>query len=192
MKHFLAFIRLQSANHDDQTPIKILAQPAGQRRDIDPIANRFKFPYLKTGQILRIGNKRLFQFHIQMQRLFPAPSFKSTLPRVISKNPRLLDRLRRTGSAKFRRAIRSDRDQRSALIVSFDDRRQQFRRRRSAGRHDRTRQARLHRPSEREKSGTAFFKMSPNFHQTRAFRPRQRFEQRRISSSRTHHKITNA
>jgi hypothetical protein len=104
---------------------------------------------------------------------------------MVSKNPRLIDRLRRASSPKLRRAIRRDGNERAPLIVRLDHRWQKLSRSRAAGRDHRARLSSFHGPPEREKTRAPLLKVPPNAHQARQLRAGQRFQQRRIPRART-------
>ena len=127
-----------------------------------------------------------------MQRLVSIPIGESPLPRVISKNPRLLDGLRRARPAKRRRAVRRDRHERAALIVRLDDRGQQLRNGGAAGGDDRAGLRGFHGTPQREKSRAAFLKMPPDADESGGFRAGESFEQSRIPRPGADDELTDA
>ena len=126
MENLLLLVRFQPAYQNDDSLIEVLAQPAGERGDIEPVLRRSEGAGGFPREIFIAGLEGFLELRVEMDRALAVPVGEVALKRMDSENPRLLDRLGRAGATECGGPVRGQRDQRPRLIERLDHRGQQF------------------------------------------------------------------
>jgi hypothetical protein len=79
MKHLLAFVRLQPADQDDEAFVMLIAQPAGERGDIELLLGGSERKQRLAGEIFLAGLESFLELDIEVDRLISIPGGKISL-----------------------------------------------------------------------------------------------------------------